>query len=369
MAVRVFNRTIDPSAGFAGTLTCVVHVSNDPAHCVAISAAHVLAPLTGPGSPVPQENDEVIFEMPGGNQLTGRLWAWIELQRRVDGFSNRFDAALVTIDGANAATLIAALGQPSLVADAGPAGPLAFSGVTSSDSGPFQGPAGSDSLIYPVLGGGLASLAFEGSFRLDATSDSGDSGALVTSQSRGVGMLIAHEGLQSRFVPLKPLLKEFDLSWPGAALPVAALAPATPPPAPVVAGDALDTLARTLWGEARGEPLNGIRAVAAVVMNRVEHPRIRWWGIGVVGVCRASQQFSCWNGADPNLPKLLAVDGTNDKFRLCLDVAQEAVDGRLQNRVKDATHYHHKSILPDWARGKVPCEDIRNHLFYNDIER
>jgi spore germination cell wall hydrolase CwlJ-like protein len=174
-------------------------------------------------------------------------------------------------------------------------------------------------------------------------------------------MLIAHEGPRSRFVPLSSLLHEFALAWPGAALPMASSVP--------VANDAVDTLARTLWGEARGEPLNGIRAVAAVVMNRVEHPRIRWWGTGVVGVCRAGKQFSCWNGDDPNLPKLLAVDGSNDRFRLCVDVAREAVSGLLPSRVRGATHYHHKRILPGWAQGKVPCEDIRNHLFYNDIER
>ena len=39
---------------------------------------------------------------------------------------------------------------------------------------------------------------------------------------------------------------------------------------------ALDLLARTVWGEARGECFRGKLAVAWVARNRAEHPR--WWG-------------------------------------------------------------------------------------------
>ncbi|NUB15472.1 cell wall hydrolase, partial [Azospirillum brasilense] len=55
-----------------------------------------------------------------------------------------------------------------------------------------------------------------------------------------------------------------------------------PEPGPVAAplvpsvdahGQAIDTLARTLWGEARGESVRAMEAVAAVVMNRVGRAR------------------------------------------------------------------------------------------------
>ncbi|HJR27754.1 MAG TPA: cell wall hydrolase, partial [Pseudomonas sp.] len=62
-----------------------------------------------------------------------------------------------------------------------------------------------------------------------------------------------------------------------------------------------DVLARTLWGEARGEGLPGQIAVAWAIRNRVNDGKARsWWGEGYAGVCQAPYQFSCWNKSDPN---------------------------------------------------------------------
>ena len=43
----------------------------------------------------------------------------------------------------------------------------------------------------------------------------------------------------------------------------------------------LEIFAKTLFGEARGEKLSGIEAVANVIMNRVKHAQkigSYWWG-------------------------------------------------------------------------------------------
>lgn len=43
-----------------------------------------------------------------------------------------------------------------------------------------------------------------------------------------------------------------------------------------------DILARTIYGEARGESISGMEAVASVVLNRVAFANRRgrfWWGI------------------------------------------------------------------------------------------
>lgn len=62
-----------------------------------------------------------------------------------------------------------------------------------------------------------------------------------------------------------------------------------------------DILARTLWGEARGEGLAGQIAVAWTIRNRVNDGKAKsWWGEGYAGVCQAPYQFSCWNKNDPN---------------------------------------------------------------------
>ncbi|PWK42197.1 hypothetical protein C7534_1054 [Pseudomonas sp. OV226] len=47
-----------------------------------------------------------------------------------------------------------------------------------------------------------------------------------------------------------------------------------------------DILARTLWGEARGESLAGQIAVAWTIRNRVFDGKTKsWWGEGYASVC------------------------------------------------------------------------------------
>ena len=134
---------------------------------------------------------------------------------------------------------------------------------------------------------------------------------------------------------------------------------------------AVDVLARTLWGEARGEPVRGIEAVAAVVVNRVRAARApggpRWWGVDIVSVCSAPFQFSCWNKNDPNRAKLQAVTEADPVFAICRRIAARAVSGALPDPTGGATHYHARDILPRWAEGKPACAEIGRHLFYRDI--
>lgn len=128
-----------------------------------------------------------------------------------------------------------------------------------------------------------------------------------------------------------------------------------------------DVLARTIWGEARGQSQEGKEAVASVIMNRVrigqEHQGY-WWGESVISVCQKPWQFSCWNKDDPNYPKLMAVTARNLEFSTCLRIARRAVYGLLADPTGGATHYHAKSITPYWTAGEVPIETIGAHIFY-----
>lgn len=134
---------------------------------------------------------------------------------------------------------------------------------------------------------------------------------------------------------------------------------------PAKRGSPADILARTLWGEARGEPVRGIEAVAAVVMNRVRHGG--WWGRTVEAVCRKPSQFSCWNADDPNRAKLERVDVDDRAFRICLRIARRALAGSVADPTGGATHYHVRGLLPAWAHGREPSAEIGSHLFYNDV--
>ena len=124
-----------------------------------------------------------------------------------------------------------------------------------------------------------------------------------------------------------------------------------------------DTLARTIWGEARGEGIDGMTAVANVVMNRVRHPR--WWGHDVVSVCLKPLQFSCWNANDPNRPKILRASPANEGFALCQVIAQQAINGALDDPTGGCDSYFDTSIdPPSWAVGKEPIYSVGDLRFY-----
>lgn len=133
----------------------------------------------------------------------------------------------------------------------------------------------------------------------------------------------------------------------------------------------IDVLARTIFGEARGEPIEGMEAVACVVLNRVrisEEKGRYWWGNGIIGVCQKPYQFSCWNRNDPSYQRLINVREDNIYFASALRIARRAVIGALKDVTKGATHYHADYVDPYWARGEVPIKTIGRHLFYKLVE-
>lgn len=132
----------------------------------------------------------------------------------------------------------------------------------------------------------------------------------------------------------------------------------------------IDILARTIWGEARGESYLGQQGVANVIMNRTEiglgH---RHFGDGTVSAaCLAPWQFSCHNPNDPNCEALAAVTTDDPIFAQCMQISQLAVGGTLPDVTGGATYYYAQgSPEPLWAQGKVPCITIGHHLFFKNI--
>lgn len=62
-----------------------------------------------------------------------------------------------------------------------------------------------------------------------------------------------------------------------------------------------------VWREARNQPLDGMRAVANVIRNRVYNPdpfnKRQWWGNDWHSVILHPWQFSSFNELDPNVAK------------------------------------------------------------------
>jgi len=127
---------------------------------------------------------------------------------------------------------------------------------------------------------------------------------------------------------------------------------------------AFEILARTIYGEARGEPREAQEGVAAVVLNRVCHPAT-WWGRDVLSVCLWPYQFSCWNTGDPNRATILRARSNDEAFRQCQAVAAKALYGQVEDRTGGATHYHTAGItLPDWAGSMEQSAELGRLVFY-----
>lgn len=132
-----------------------------------------------------------------------------------------------------------------------------------------------------------------------------------------------------------------------------------------------EILARTLYGEARGEymrldgGLSALIGVANVIMNRAN--RKSWFGKNVSEVCLKPYQFSCWNQTDPNRSVLLQVSKQTDPlFETCLEVANGVLNGVWPDLTKDSDHYYAVWMdrAPTWSLGKKPRVKLGQHLFF-----
>lgn len=139
--------------------------------------------------------------------------------------------------------------------------------------------------------------------------------------------------------------------------------------------DDVEVLARTLWGEARGESLAGQQAVAWSIRNRVEirlaPGKPNWWGEGYKGVCQAKYQFSCWNANDPNYPYLSGAKPIpKSQLEALKAVARDVMTDKVPDPTGRATHYYATTMpkAPAWAKAGTPTVTIGHHKFFRDVK-
>lgn len=124
----------------------------------------------------------------------------------------------------------------------------------------------------------------------------------------------------------------------------------------------IDLLARTIWGEARGEGTQGMHAVANVIMNRVK--KGGWYGATVQDVVLKPYQFSVWNKDDPNREKALSVTVADSQFWTAKKLASLAYNGQLDDITGGAINYHANYVNPSWAASMKKTATIGKHIFY-----
>lgn len=365
-----------------GSLGAVLRRTDQPSRMFGLTAGHVFGAAGGSG-----RGDTVRFDFAGESlaPIFGRLLDWQPNFARLP-VECTLDAGIAEIS-AEALEPLAA--RPD-------AWPVASSSVFADDRLRLR------TRDTEIGGGGVefigAWLCLNGdtsraymirdaiSWRTDSPTLGGDSGAPVwNAADELVGI---HAGCQVEdssntaiAVPIARILRwaGSDLVRRGEPMQRQAVARgnAVVRPLPVPPGiahrDAADVLARTMYGEARGEGQAGMAAVGHVVFNRVAAKS--WWGSDVIGVCQKPWQFSCWNLNDPNRAELLSVSAAVPRFRLAQDTADELLaadaDGsRAQSDLTNgATHYYARRLRakPRWAQGRTPCAQVGGHDFFKGM--
>jgi spore germination cell wall hydrolase CwlJ-like protein len=106
----------------------------------------------------------------------------------------------------------------------------------------------------------------------------------------------------------------------------------------------VDTLARTIRGEAANQPYAAMQGVANVVMNRVkDFSGFAKTAGDITATCKAPDQFDCWNPslgsqADYELTTKPWTSSASDQQ--CLAIAKAAAAGTLPDNTGGATYYH-----------------------------
>ena len=124
---------------------------------------------------------------------------------------------------------------------------------------------------------------------------------------------------------------------------------------------ALNCLASAVYYEAGNQDVDGERAVAQVVLNRVRHPAFPGTICGVVyegstKPTRCQFTFTC----DNSLKREPDAQG----WGRALAVAESALNGYVYAPVGWATHYHADYVVPVWASTMVKNAVVGAHLFY-----
>lgn len=124
---------------------------------------------------------------------------------------------------------------------------------------------------------------------------------------------------------------------------------------------AVDCLAAAVYYEAAYESVDGQRAVAQVILNRLRHPAypktvcdVVFQGSERTTGCQFT--FTC-DGA-------LARTPDPRRWAIARGIASAALNGYVTPQVGHATHYHANYVAPYWAPKLFKVATLGNHIFY-----
>ncbi len=131
----------------------------------------------------------------------------------------------------------------------------------------------------------------------------------------------------------------------------------------------MEIVGLTIYGEARGEPIEGQIAVGCVIRNRLHMTANKTYH----DIILAPLQFSCWNETDTNRPMLeemadkIITGQVPIEVKECLWVAKGIIDWVLKDNTTSAMNYLETSLYiikpPKWATKMKVTRQIGNHTF------
>jgi len=134
----------------------------------------------------------------------------------------------------------------------------------------------------------------------------------------------------------------------------------------------IETAARTVFGEARGENDLAKLWVACTLVNRwraTHGPYKRDDTLTLA--CQRNLQYSCWNPNDPNFKQVHLVGPTDPAYLDCMLAVLKALTG--SDKTAGATLYHTiqppawaRAWPPTWAKKAIKLHEVGAHVFYRE---
>lgn len=129
----------------------------------------------------------------------------------------------------------------------------------------------------------------------------------------------------------------------------------------------LITAGKTLYGECRGEPLDGQLAVAWNLKNRLRDGR---WGSTIGAVCLWHNQYSCWRSDDPNFQKMCRLPDDDPVLAKMVQI-MESVMASDDDPTEGALFYYARTLspAPAWSATMRFCGQHGNQYFFSDRKK
>lgn len=118
----------------------------------------------------------------------------------------------------------------------------------------------------------------------------------------------------------------------------------------------IECLAKNIYFEARGEPIEGQVAVAAVTINRVNADK---FPKSICKVVHQPYQFSWVQQLKSHTPKSKA------EYELAVKIATGYIEGKFKDPTYGSTYYHADYVNPRWNKFVNKKVKIGSHIFYS----